>query len=546
MAADRPRTLTRQQRRAATPRAAAASTAGADEHLWSAARRLIAGGQVAVIGCIVASCLLFGVVYVDAFIDDAGYHIPNAVRIAQHLNPYFVDSPVDSHWFPAGAETLVALPVWLTGSLNVTNLSGGLCVLALVVLMYHFAGLWCADHLGRLTSALCVATIPLMIGQSMAFYIDIHLALVVCLSLYLQCLSLVRRRAAYAYGALAVALLAPAIKYSGLFLFGILAPACAYCLWAAPRPRRPTVRTVTLLLCVALFTSGWYVRNWVSRGNPVYPFAVGTWIRPLLAVVHVPFESDPEHGISSPTTAFPHPFVPQSWLTHEFTPHMTADAFGASATVAGLCALLSLPWLARLEVARRRAWIFLWIVVVLMLLLFPFGLRIPRYLLCVPVLAALGPAVLYGLATRTGARRAVTLLAAAAGVLGALYVYANLLAPGAVANNVRLAWSHLAPYTPVGGKSYPYVRRGHLRIGYTSGFSNFIAALYDPGLTNTLIPLHYKNYPYNYGHEMGSPEEFIEHVRSLQLDYIHVFDKRYPGVDLLRKAFPDKIRGIDD
>jgi len=507
---------------------------------------VIAGGQIAVISFIVASCLLFGVVYVGVFVDDTGYHIPNAVRIAQHLNPYFVDSPVDSHWFPAAAETVVALPVLLTGSLNVTNVSGGLCVFALVVLMYHFAGLWCDEGLGKLTSALCVATVPLMIGQSLAFYVDIHLALVVCLSLYLQCLSLVRPRVAYAYGALAVALLAPGVKYSGVLLFGILAPACTYCIWMSPRPRRPTLAALALVLGTAAFTSGWYVRNWVLRGNPVYPFEVGRWIRPILALVHVPFESDPEHGIASPRTTFPHPLLPQSWLVHEFTPHMTEDAFGTSAALAGFCALLSLLWLTRLEPMRRRAWILLWVVVVAMAVLFPFGFQIPRYLLCVAVLAALGPAVLCGVAARRGARGVVALIATGSLVFGALYAYANLLAPAAAVNSVRFAWSRLVPYTPVSGHSYPYVRRGHLRIGYTSGFSNFISALYDPGLTNTLIPLHYKNYPYNYGHEMRSPEEFVEYVRSLHLDYIHVFDPHYPGVDILRQTFPDKIRGIDD
>src|SRR5437870_863959 len=111
--------------------------------IWHTVRRLLIVGDVAVIACILASCLLFSIVYICAFIDVSGYHVPNAVRIAQHLNPYWVDSPVDSHWFPAGAETLVAVLVALTGSLNVTNLSGAACFLTLVLLMCRFASLWC-------------------------------------------------------------------------------------------------------------------------------------------------------------------------------------------------------------------------------------------------------------------------------------------------------------------------------------------------------------------------------------------------------------------
>src|SRR5579862_692423 len=378
----------------------------AESRLWLTASRVIEAGQITVIAVILASCALFGVIYIGGFIDDNGYHIPNAVRIAQHFNPYFVDSPVDSHWFPAGAETLVAVLVALTGSLNVTNLSGAGCVIGIVVLMYHFAKLWCDDRLGRLTTALCVATIPLMIAQSIAFYIDVHLALLVCLCLYLQCVSLLRRNAGPAYGAMAVALLTPSLKYSGLVLLLPVLPACAYCIWSAVPPRRPGVRAILLLVVVSLFTSGWYMRNWVERGNPVFPFAVPTALRPVLACVHTPYEFDPEHAINSPQTSFPHPWVPQSWVQPEFLPHMAADGFGASGTFSGCCVLLSLLWVRRQRAEARRAWIFLWVVVTATIVVFPFGLRIPRYLLCVPVLAALGPAVLYAQMRDVGAPRA--------------------------------------------------------------------------------------------------------------------------------------------
>jgi hypothetical protein len=177
----------------------------------------------------------------------------------------------------------------------------------------------------------------------------------------------------------------------------------------------------------------------------------------------------------------------------------------------------------------------------LMVLVFPMGLQIPRYLLCLPVLAALGPAVLCEMVRGTRARHLVVVSSGAMLVFGVTYAYLNLLAPGVVWNNVRVAAAHLVPYQPAGIRSYSYVQPGHLRIGYTSGFRKYIGTLYDPHLTNTLIPLHYKNYPYNYSHEMASADEFVEYVRSLHLDYIHIFDPEYPGVDLLRKKFRDKI-----
>lgn len=105
----------------------------------------------------------------------------------------------------------------------------------------------------------------------------------------------------------------------------------------------------------------------------------------------------------------------------------------------------------------------------------------------------------------------------------------------------RVAWARLNPYDPLARERNAYVERGHLRIGYTSGSNNLIATLYDSGLTNTLIPLHFKNYPFNYWHEAGSPQEFLRQVDGLHLDYIHIFDEDYPGTDLLRQRFPQQV-----
>jgi hypothetical protein len=262
----------------------------------------LAAAQLVVVVFILGSCVVFGLTHVALFLDDNAYHVPSAVRIAQHYNPYFVgDSPVDSHWFPAGAETLVAVLVALTGSLNTTNLSGALCAIALVVLMYRFAGVWGADGCGGLATAACASTIPLLIGQSLAFYVDVHFALLVCLAVYWQALAIRDGDPRPAYSALAAAVLLPSVKYSGLVTCFVLVPASGFCLWRAAAPRRPDAKRALILLAAAAFSAGWYVRNWLYRGNPTYPFGLPGWVRPLLALVGAPYEVDPEHQIASPT-----------------------------------------------------------------------------------------------------------------------------------------------------------------------------------------------------------------------------------------------------
>lgn len=59
-----------------------------------------------------------------------------------------------------------------------------------------------------MSCVLCAASIPLLLAQCLAFYVDIHLALLACAALYPQSSALVRRDAQRAYAALALAILA--------------------------------------------------------------------------------------------------------------------------------------------------------------------------------------------------------------------------------------------------------------------------------------------------------------------------------------------------
>ncbi len=98
-----------------------------------------------------------------------------------------------------------------------------------------------------------------------------------------------------------------------------------------------------------------------------------------------------------------------------------------------------------------------------------------------------------------------------------------------------------APLSPQRVRAIGYAQAGHLRIGYTSGYANLIALLYDRGLTNELVPLHYRNCPVNHGREFATAAEFLAHVRSLDPDYIQILDPHYPGADLPQRELSHEV-----
>jgi hypothetical protein len=482
---------------------------------------------------------------VARWLDDVAYHIPGAVRIALQRNPYFVDSPVDSHWYPAGAETFAAILVLASGSINSTNATGAICFAGLCLLVYFFAGLWTSDRVGRLSSVLCLASIPLLLAQCLAFYVDIHFTFVVLASLYLQCLALQRRRAQYAWGALAAAVSAASLKYAGLAALLVLATGCFACVALARPPRRPGWRVSLLLAATIAFTSGFYARNWSARGNPLYPVPLPAWLRPVAATIGTVYEEDPDllaaaQG-SRQVSSFPHPWIPASWPRVALKPDMTDDGFGAAGSLALLGTAVSLLFLPRLGGGARRAWILVVAESVLLVGLFPGLASTPRYVLFLPAVASLSPAVLTAMTRSRLSRAAVDAFHLLIVVASAVYCWANLLGPGGEWTSVREAAALLVPYRPDGRRAIPYAQAGHLRIGYTSGFNNMIALLYDRDLSNELVPLHFRNYPFNHGRQIATEEDFIAYVRSLDLDYIQIFDPRYPGAELLRRHFPDKV-----
>jgi len=85
------------------------------------------------------------------------------------------------------------------------------------------------------------------------------------------------------------------------------------------------------------------------------------------------------------------------------------------------------------------------------------------------------------------------------------------------------------------------LERGNLRVGYLGGRYAFIASLYDHNLSNQLFQLHYQDYLLDRGKSFVDPDAFVAHVRSLDLDYICIFDTEAPGARILMRYFPDKV-----
>jgi len=514
------------------------------DRLWGGrtVRAAFCVAQVMLIALLVATGVVYGLVYIARGLDDVSYHIPVAVRVARYLNPYFVDTPVDSEWFPTGGETFAAVFVYLTGSIYSTNLSGALCLAGLCTLTYFAAGLWTKELDARASAVLCVASVPVLLGQCLAFYVDIHFALLVCGALWLQAAALIRGRSGYLWASVALAVASASIKQSGLYAAGIVVPVSLICLFLLPPPRRPTWMVAVLVAAAVLFSSGFYVRNWWLRGNPLFPFELPAWSHPLLALSPAAYEG-PERAerivLLQRRTAVPHPWWPASWGKLRLKPDMTDDAFGAAGALALLGCAVSLVFARRLDQARRRAWLVVLAQTAVIAALVPLRGGVPRYVAFAPAVAAMSPAVLA--AADGGARLVGQLLGVGILLNAAVFAGTNLLIDTREWTSLHQAVPLLHPYRPNGARALAYAQGGHLRIGYTSGFANMIGLLYDPGLTNELVPLHYRDYTLHHGREFGSPEEFIAHVRALDLDYIQIFDLRYPGAELLQQHFADKV-----
>jgi hypothetical protein len=494
--------------------------------------------QFAILLFMVVAAFLNSVAYVRDYVDDTAYHIPIAIEIARHRNPYYVDtnSTFTSFWFPGGAETIVAFIVSITHTINSTNLSGSMFFVLLLIVAYKFAGLWTHDFHVRLLCVVATSLIPILFAQTRAFYIDIHFNFFVYLALYLYCLSLVSEDVNYSYLGMGAAIFSAGIKYHGVLICAVLVPVGVY--FALKFKNKPLYwwSIVFLVLCT-VFSSGWYIRNWILKGNPVYPLALAQPFQTVLSAIGTPYQCV-DYPNLSPQAQWPHPLIPRTVSHYRFQPDMTDDAFGivfplslAILVVVGL-RLKKMPRL------QLRASMCLLAMTAAIVVVMPFGFSVPRYVLFVPVVAALWPAMI--MACTSNKNLVYLSMSIVVVMLGATYIQANFINSDADKSILQNAVSLLQENRRSDIVRFDFVEKGDLRIGYLGGGFAFVASLYDQKLTNDLVQLHYQDYLLDKGREFKDPNEFVEYIQSLELDYIVVFDEQAPGADIILDCFAEK------
>lgn len=483
------------------------------------------------VGVMMLWAVVGGLTILRMYFDDTAYHIPISVAIAKSLNPYVITQPLASSYFPALAETISALFILVFGSIYVTNITGALAFIGLFFVGKRFAGHFTDDPDTRLLGGCTAMSTPLLLAQCQAFYIDIHFVFFFILTLHFVAQGILQQSGRHGWFALASAFCLAGLKFSGLYYCLFLVPIIAYIIWRHPWRMR-WWSWLTVLAVVAL-NSGWYVRNLILKGNPIYPFPMPGPVEWLFTRLGIPWQSHADSVLNAPRATWPHPLIPKTWPGLHFFPDMPDDGFGI-VLLLGLAAWLGCMLLIR-KVDRSRARLFLLFsgLAMAIVLCFPTlsWLDVPRYALFMPVLLVLMalPMLLDILRKHAPFMRLAIMGLVAVHLV--TYLGANaFMGQGSLPELLP----RLHPYQPI-QRVAPQAQAGGLRVGYLGGFNEFVAALYDPGLTNTLVPLHYKNYLWHYAEEFDTPEAFMEHVRGLDLDLIVVFDESRPGADMLRQ-----------
>jgi len=487
---------------------------------------------------LVLTAVLNGFAYVRSYIDDTAYHIPIAVEIARHQNPYYVDvdSAFTSFWFPAGAETITAAIVSVVPNINTTNLSGAIFFILFLLLTYQFAGIWTNNLRVRLLCVVITSLTPILLAQTSAFYVDIHFNFFVYLSLYFYCLSLKSKNVNYCYLGMSSAILSASIKYHGLLVGTILLFVGVYCTLVN---KKISLRwwVIAILVACTVFTSGWYIRNWILKGNPIYPLALPSAVQTMLAVSGTPY-----HGMDfpnlSPQTQWPYPLIPKTLSKYKFQPDMTNNAFGIVFPVSLTMLFVVVTQLKKMSKVRQQMVVLLLLSTSTILVGLPFGFSVPRYVLFVPAIGALWPSILMACTSRK--RLTFRLVYVAILILSITYIQANLINQNSGRNTIQNAIKLLQEHQRSDIVYFDFLERGNLKIGYLGGKFAYVASLYDEKLTNQLIQIHYRDYLLDKGTEFGNPSELVTYIQSLDLDYICIFDDTAPGAEILHANFPEK------
>jgi hypothetical protein len=493
---------------------------------------------IALLVLILLPAFLMSITYIRGFNDDNAYHIPIAVEIARQHNPFYVDrsAAFTSFWFPAAAETLVAAFLFVTRDINASNLSGFLVFCLFLVVNDRFARLWSNDLNVRLLCVLLAATIPVLLGQTMAFYVDIHINFLVYLSLYCFCASLVKKDVQYVYWGLCSAFMTTGVKYHGLAFLVVLLPVSLYCIrrFQVWRPKGWVL--AALIVCI-LFPAGYYLRNWLLKGNPIYPLPLPFWAQSLTAVIGNPYQAL-TFAANTPHSRSPYPAFPWHFIEYTYAPDMTEDAFGFGFTISLVLFVYCLTKIRRLREEVRHPLRLLATASLFIFLILPFGYNTPRYVLFLPAVTALAPAIYSSIRGKAGLPGKLYGLII---VWGVLYTAINLYSGNQRMQTMAIIIENMASRKPIRIANFDYVEQGDLEIGYMNGRFGFIALLYDRKMTNHLVQLNFINNRFDLGQRFRYPEAFVANARSKHLDYIHIFDPSTPGADYLMAAFPGRV-----
>ncbi len=216
--------------------------------------------------------------------DGNAYHIPAVHLWSLHGSVYWIDDRFDAAQFmngyPKAVEFLSFLLVRASGMNNAVT-AGGFLFLPLGCLAAAFlARFWGAGALSSLAAGALWILIPVNIAQGTTTYVDAAYASTVAASLALIAVMLAERgRSGMLRRSLAAGCalgLACAVKGSGVVFCGAaLAVVCAKLLRQSRRDVPAMVSRITVLLFGAVLVCGyWYARNWIFKGNPLYPVEV--------------------------------------------------------------------------------------------------------------------------------------------------------------------------------------------------------------------------------------------------------------------------------
>ena len=202
------------------------------------------------------------------------------------LVPTVFAAPANSY-FPANAEATFAAAMLATGDERLVNLAQFPFLIAAAAAVAGIARRWGASWPAALVSAALFAGAPEVATQAGSGLVDLDFAAGFLLALFF----LLEYRATGSKGAIVLAGLSAGLllgtKTLGIVFGGLLLPAAVLCVLERRDQGDDTWPALLLAGAAALPLGGfWYVRNWETTGNPLFPVEVKAFGRLLFPGVH--------------------------------------------------------------------------------------------------------------------------------------------------------------------------------------------------------------------------------------------------------------------